>query len=404
MPQKVLKKFKVEYLQILKENGTCDEHLKPKNLGKKAVLKIYKLMVLSRMFDEKMFKLQRQGKLYTFAQSKGQEAADIGSTLAIGKNDWVVPYFRNWPSYITLGYPLHMLLQYNSGDERGMAIPKNVNAFPVCVPVGTQVPHGVGFAWGMKLQRKKGVVIVYLGDGATSEGSVHEGMNFAGVFGAPVVFVCENNQYAISVPRSRQSAAKTLAQKAIAYGIHGIQVDGNDVFAIYRATKEAVARAKKGKPTFIEAFTYRLADHTTSDSATKYRSEKEVAAWRKKDPITRLFKYIEKKKWWNKKKQGKLYKEITAQINAAVIQFEKLKPPAAADMFDYMYAKKTDALVKQQGEVALVVKRVSKKKSQMKKITISSSLKNVSASKKKVAKKKTKKSAPKICKPGELCQ
>ena len=336
--QKVIQKFEIEYLQILDEKGNCDEKLKPKELTATKIKELYELMVLSRMFDEKMFAMQRQGRLFTFAQAKGQEAADIGSSFVLEKNDWMVPYFRNWPAYITRGYPLHMLLQYNAGDERGMQAPKRVNCLPVCIPVGTQVAHAVGIAWASKMKKEKTVTLVYLGDGATSEGIVHEAMNFAGVFKVPVIFVCENNQWAISVPRSRQTASETLAQKAIAYGIEGIQVDGNDLFAMIKATQDAVKKAKSGKPVFIEAYTYRLTDHTTSDDAKKYRSNDEFKQWQAKDPISRVRLYMEKKKLWNKELEGQLYKRVQQQIDDAIKKFEALPKPNPEDMFDSMYA------------------------------------------------------------------
>ena len=175
---------------------------------------------------------------------------------------------------------------YWGGDERGMLIPKDQNNFPVCIPVATQTLHAVGAAMASNIKKEKTAFLTYLGDGATSEGDFHEAMNFAGVFNAPVVFICQNNQYAISVPREKQTRSKTLAQKAIAYGFQGIQVDGNDVFAVYKATKDALqkARSKKG-PTFIECFTYRIGDHTTADDSSKYRTKKELEYWQKKDRV-----------------------------------------------------------------------------------------------------------------------
>jgi len=337
--QKVIQKFEIEHLQILDEKGNCDEKLKPKELTPQVIKKLYELMVLSRMFDEKMFAMQRQGRLYTFAQSKGQEAADIGSTFPLEKSDWMVPYFRNWPSYITRGYPLHMLLQYNSGDERGMRCPKDINCLPVCIPVGTQTAHAVGIAWAAKMKKEKSAVLCYLGDGATSEGIFHEAMNFAGVFKVPIVFVCENNQWAISVPRSKQTASETLAQKAIAYGINGIQVDGNDIFAMFLATRDALKNARAGKPTFIEAYTYRLTDHTTSDDAKKYRSDDELKQWQAKDPISRVRMYMEKKKLWDKDAEGKLYKKNQQLIDDAIKKLEAIPKPDPTEMFDNMYSK-----------------------------------------------------------------
>ena len=233
---------------------------------------------------------------------------------------------------------MEMLYQYWGGDQRGMEIPEKTNLFTVAIPVASQIPHAVGFAWGAKLKGDNIAVVVYFGDGATSEGDFHEALNFAGVFKVPVVFVCQNNQWAISVPRSRQSAAETLAQKAIAYGFSGVQVDGNDVFAVYRATKEALEKARNGSPTLIECYTYRISDHTTADDAKRYRPQEEVEAWIKKDPIDRLRKYMASKNMWSEDYEKQVRSEAVARVEEAVKKAEAIQPAGKEDVFKYMFA------------------------------------------------------------------
>ncbi len=341
MPKKVLKDFKIEYLQILDENGNCDEALMPK-LSKDEIKKLYEMLILVRVFDQKAFNMQRQGRLGTYIQFKGQEACQVGSTFALEDKDFIFPMYRNSALLIARKHPIVQVLQYWGGDERGLRSPENVNNFPIAIPVGTHVPHAVGAAWAAKLRNTKQVAVVYFGDGGTSKGDFHEGMNFAGVYQVPIVFICENNQYAISVPRIKQTHAETIAQKAIAYGIEGLQIDGNDVFAVYKATKEAVdkARASKG-PTLIECFTYRIGDHSTSDDALKYRTKEEVEEWAKKDPIDRLEKYMRKKGLIDDAYKEKVLKQSQEIIEKAVTEFEKLPPPDPKDIFKYVFAEMT---------------------------------------------------------------
>lgn len=246
------------------------------------------------------------------------------------------------------GLPLAKILQYWSGDERGSMIPEGQNDFPITIPVGTQIPMGTGVAWGAKLRGDKIAVLVYMGDGATSKGDFHEGLNFAGVFSIPVVFVCQNNQWAISVPLSRQTAAETLAQKAIAYGLPGIQVDGNDVFAVYKATDEALKRARAGGgPTFIEALTYRLGDHTTADDASRYRSTEEVTQWKAREPIERLRKYMERNGFWDQSYEQQVLTTAREQVEAAVQELENTPPPDPRDMFRYTFREMPPELEQQ---------------------------------------------------------
>src|SRR3989338_4671175 len=240
MPRESMK-FEIEIFSVLDENGHADEKLMPK-LSEHEIKAMYEAMLLGRMLDDRILKLQREGRCGTYASSLGQEASQVGSAFALQESDWMFPYFREIGAHIVRKMPLANYLMYWMGDERGMKIPENINDFMICVPVSTQVLHAVGAAFAMKHGKKNSAVLVYLGDGATSEGDFHEGMNFAGVFRLPVVFVCQNNQYAISIPVEKQTASKTLAQKAIAYGFPGIKVDGNDIMAVYAATKNEVEK------------------------------------------------------------------------------------------------------------------------------------------------------------------
>ena len=345
--RRTLAKFKVEYLQILDQQGNADENLMPK-LSDDRVKQFYELMVLSRVFDTKAISLQRQGRLGTYASALGQEASQVGSAITLDKNDWVVPSYRESSALIARNYPMSMLFQYWGGDERGNKIKIPPYNLPTSIPVGSQSLHAVGIALALKLQKKKQAALGYFGDGATSKGDFHEAANFAGVFKVPAVLFCQNNQYAISVPREQQTAAETIAQKAIAYGFDGIQVDGNDIFAVYQATSEALNKAKAGNgPTLIEAFTYRMSDHTTSDDAKRYRSTKELEEWKKRDPIDRLQKYMKSKGLWDEKYGKEVQEKSKQQVEKAVEDYESVPAPNPDDMFKYTYAEMPAGLKEQ---------------------------------------------------------
>ena len=346
MPITSLANFRVEKLCILDKDGNVDKRLMPK-LTSKQIKEMYEAMLLTRVFDQKCLSLQRQGRLGTYASGYGQEAAQIGSCYALQNKDFIFPSFRENGVYLLRKMPIDLLFLFWKGDERGMHIPKDVNVFSVAIPVSTQILHAVGYAFALKIKKKKNIAVTYFGDGSTSKGDFHEGMNFAGVFDLPIIFICQNNQYAISVPVSQQTRAKTIAQKAFAYGFHGIQVDGNDVFAVYQATKEAALNARKGKPTLIECFTYRLADHTTSDDAHKYRDEKEVQEWIKRDPIERLKKYMLKEKIANNPYFNNILKKLQKQVDDAVKKSESYPAQKVEDMFNYMYQEKDERLNEQ---------------------------------------------------------
>ena len=335
MAEKIIGSFHVRRLEILDEKGDADAALMP-SLSEAYIRRMYELLVLTRTFDRVALNLQREGRLGTYASVLGQEASQIGSAFAIDATDWIFPSFREMGVYITMGYPMHMLFQYWGGDERGIHTPENLNIFPVCIPVGTQIPHAVGVAMAAKYRRDKRAVVAYFGDGGTSKGDFHEGLNIAGVFKLPVVFICQNNQWAISVPRRRQTAAETLAQKAYAYGFEGIQVDGNDIFAVYKATADALKKAKEGGgPTFIECVTYRMSDHTTADDASRYRTKEEVEEWKQKDPLLRLKLFMEKNRLWTEQYQKDIEEEAKAAVSHSVQLAEAAEPPKPEDMFSY---------------------------------------------------------------------
>lgn len=328
------------FVQILKEDGTLvDSALEPE-LAADELIEIYRWMVVSRVFDERALALQRQGRLGTYAPLAGQEAAQVGSAWALKPEDWMFPSYREHAVQAVRGQRWVDILRYWGGDEEGNRIPEGINNFTVSIPIATQILHAVGVAWAAKLRGDKLAAIVYFGDGATSEGDFHEGLNFAGVFQCPVVFFCQNNQYAISVPRTRQTRSETLAQKAIAYGFEGVQIDGNDVLAVYKTTKEALEKARSGGgPTLIEAVTYRFSHHTTADDWTRYRPKEEVEEWKRRDPIPRFRKYLEQKGLWSEEDEERLWEEAKAQIAQAVEEYENLPERDIEEIFKYTYAE-----------------------------------------------------------------
>ncbi|MCM2358565.1 MAG: pyruvate dehydrogenase (acetyl-transferring) E1 component subunit alpha [Geobacteraceae bacterium] len=352
MPVNVIESLTVKRLEILDPQGNADEGLLPP-LPEEEIMRMYELLVLSRAFDERALSLQREGRIGTYPSILGQEASQVGSALAIARGDRVFPSFRETGVQIALGYPIHLLLQYWGGDERGLRTPDGLNIFPICVSVGTHLPHAVGAALAARIRREQCAVIAYFGDGATSKGDFHEGFNMAGVFGLPVVFICQNNQWAISVPVERQTAAGTLARKAWAYGFEGVQVDGNDVFAVYRATSEALAKARQGGgPTFIECHTYRVADHTTADDASRYRSAAEVAEWRKRDPLLRLRLFMERKGLWTEEDEKNAWQRARTTVDDAVKEAESAPPPEPEELFQYARATLSPRQQRQLKEIA----------------------------------------------------
>lgn len=341
MPETIIEKIEVKRLQILYENGNADESLMP-DLSNNDLKKMFELFILARQFDQRALKLHAEGRLGTYASTLGQEASQIGSAYALGKSDWVFPSFREMAVYITLGYPIWMLFQYWTGDERGMRTPDNLNIFPVSVPVGTHTPHAVGAAFAAKIKGRKTAALSYFGDGGSSKGDFHEGLNIAGVYKLPVVFICQNNQWAISVPREKQTAAKTIAQKAYSYGFEGIQVDGNDIFAVYKATKDALAKTRAGGgPTLIECSTYRMGDHTTADDASRYRLKEDVEKWKARDPLLRLKLYMERKGLWTQQYEDEVKKGVTDFVDSEIKKEEVAGLPDFKDIINFTYSALT---------------------------------------------------------------
>lgn len=338
--------FSLTPFQILREDGKVVGKIP--SLSSQQLKELYGFMVLSRAFDDAALKLQRQGRLGTYGSVRGQEASQVGSAYCLKKEDWLVPSFRENASCITRGMPMKCLFQYWGGDERGHAQTESMTTLPLSIPIATQLIHGVGLAMAIAFRNEKKAVLAHVGDGGTSEGDFHEALNFAGVFKAPVVFLIQNNQWAISVPRKKQTASHTLAQKALAYGFIGIQVDGNDILAVYSVVSAALAKARTGGgPTLIECVTYRIGDHTTADDAKRYRNQTEVDAWAKKDPLERLKKYMLAKKIWNTKQETALLEEMSAKVSAAVKAYEDEPPADPKDVFAYTYATMTPQLVEQ---------------------------------------------------------
>jgi pyruvate dehydrogenase E1 component alpha subunit len=339
MPRRTVYKAQVDYLQILDENGNLDESLARGTLTDEEVRDLYEFMIVCRQLDEVAFKLQRSGRMGTYPQNKGQEAAAVGTGYAAKKGvDFLVPCYRENAALFMHGLPMHYILLHWMGDERGNQIPQGVHMTPIAIPIGTQMLHAAGIAWAFRLRKEERVVLTYFGDGATSEGDFHEAMNFASVLQAPVVFICQNNHWAISVPRDIQMASETVAQKALAYGLPTIQVDGNDLFAVYRAAREAVDRARGGGgPSFIEAVTYRLGDHTTADDARRYRDPEELEAWKSRDPLVRLRKYLERKDLWNESRQKAAEEKAKVTVADVVKAAEGIAKPSVDDIFDYTF-------------------------------------------------------------------
>lgn len=359
----LIKKFdplKQQMFQVLDPEGkVVNEKLLPK-IDNETLLRMYKTMLLGRVADTKAIQFQRQGRMLSYVINKGQEAAQVASVAALEDRDWTAHAFREFSTYLYRGVPLSQLFLYWYGNEMGSKIPDHINSLPVNIIIGSQMSHATGLAMASNVLKKDQVVLGYIGDGGTSEGEFHEAVNFAAVFNAPVVFFVQNNHYAISVPRHKQTKSETIAQKAVAYGIPGIQVDGNDVFAVYAATKEAVDRARRGEgPTLIEAVTYRLGAHTTSDDPTIYREDAEVEEWLKKDPLIRFKAYLIEKGLWSEEEEAKLEEEYNEYVNEEFKKVENSGLVPLEDIFKYTYAEMPPHLVEQYEEYKQYLEEVS---------------------------------------------
>ncbi len=342
-------------IQILESDGSVRSGATVPPLDDATMVAMYRDMKRARRFDDRAVNLQRQGRMGTFPPMSGQEGAQVGSAYALDDEDWVVPSYREHAVAMVHGVELKQILLYWMGHEAGNAITE-ANVFPVAVPIATQLPHAMGLAWAGAMQGQRRVVACYFGDGGTSEGDFHEALNFAGVFDTPNVFCCMNNQWAISVPRERQTASETLAQKADAYGLTGVQVDGMDPLATYAVTRAAVERAKQPEPdhprsTLIEAVQYRFGAHTTADDPSVYREEAEVEAWRDRDPIYRFERYLLETDRLDEGTIGSIEQEIEDEVRDAVEAAESTPRPEPREMFEHVYAEPPADLAAQRDEL-----------------------------------------------------
>jgi pyruvate/2-oxoglutarate/acetoin dehydrogenase E1 component/TPP-dependent pyruvate/acetoin dehydrogenase alpha subunit len=325
---------------------------KDPNLPPEVLRRFYEQLVFGRLFDDKASNLSTLREIGTYAPGKGQEGCQVGATNALEKGDWYVPMYRDSAGMMAFGMPPSKLLLYWGGDERGMQIPENLNMLPIAIPVSTQLPHAVGLALARRLQGDRAVTLACTGDGGTSKADFHEALNFAGVYELPIVFGVENNQWAISVKRNNQTASKTIAQKAVAYGFEGILVDGNDVVASFEAAKYAVDKARRGGgPTLIEFMTYRLGPHTTAELVSnKLKAPEEVAEWERKSPITRFEKYLRSRGLLDDRSKEVVLAAAQRKMDDAVAAYRGTTTPDPSVMFEYTYSSPTPLLMEERAE------------------------------------------------------
>lgn len=348
---KIINRFEIPYYQYIDEHGHLLDQSASCIDDKETLLQLYRNMVFVRVLDTKAIALQRTGKLGTYPSTRGQEAVFVGVGRAMDKKDLLVPYYRDIGTLIQRGVKASQVLAYWGGDERG-----NVFAsedFPYCVPIGSQELHATGAAYAMKYKKVPQAVLVMCGDGATSQGDFYEALNVAGIWGLPIVFVVCNNQWAISVPREMQTKATTIAQKAIAAGFNGEQVDGDDIIAVFARTEAALKRAREEQqPTLLEMVCYRQSDHTTADDASRYepknRREEEWA----KEPIARFKRFLEMKQWWNESLEEKLLIDCAKEVDDTVKEYLESTRQPLTSMFDYLYETLPDCYAEQYAVVA----------------------------------------------------
>lgn len=350
---KIVAQFEIPYYQYLNELSQLSSDSPPLTKDSEHLIRLYRQMVFSRTFDTKAIALQRTGKMGTYPSTRGQEAVFVGMGDAIPKDDIFVPYYRDVATLIQRGVDPVDILMYWGGDERGNLFANPNNNFPYSVPISTQILHAVGAATALKIRKQKRAVLTVCGDGGTSEGDFYESMNVAGVWKLPVVFVVSNNQWAISVPRSEQTAAKTIAQKAIAAGFSGEQVDGNDVIAVQHRVTEAMKKAREQQePTLIEMVCYRQSDHTTADDASRYEPAHSREEEWKKEPIIRLRNYLERIQVWSEEKEKTLLAECSVQVEKIVQAYLAISPAESVSIFDHLYETLPDAYVDQRDQLA----------------------------------------------------
>jgi pyruvate dehydrogenase E1 component alpha subunit len=337
-----------DIIRVLRDDSSIDPEGDP-GLTTEDVLTAYRAMVQTRWLDEHLTALQRQGRIGFHVGSLGEEAAIIGSALALRTQDWIFPCYREFGAALLRGLDFQRFVDNMFGNAndtvKGRQMPDHYTSrqnhwLSVSSPVGTQITQAVGFAWAAKLKKDDLVTLVYFGDGATSSSDFHAGMNFAGVFKTPTLFFCRNNGWAISVPIERQTAAETFALKGVAYGVPGVRVDGNDLFAVVAVVRQAIERARNGDgPTLIEALTYRMGGHSTSDDPNAYRELAALQQWATRDPIQRVKSYLLKAGAWDDAHEEKLLSELSERFRRAVQQAEQTEKPDLKTLFDDVYAE-----------------------------------------------------------------
>jgi 2-oxoisovalerate dehydrogenase E1 component alpha subunit len=349
-----------DVVRVMRDDGSLDPAHDPK-LEPARIVELYQWMVKTRVIDDRLVTLQRQGRIGFHIGSLGEEATILGSAAAARPQDWIFPCYREFGALLLRGMPLQRYVDNMFGNAndpvRGRQMPdhysgKAYNFGSVSSPIGTQITQAVGFAWAAKMKKDDLATLVYFGEGATSSNEFHNGANFAGVFKTPTVFLCRNNGWAISVPSSKQSASRTFADKAVAYGIRGVRCDGNDLLAVYAVTRDAIERASRGEgSTLIETLTYRISGHSTSDDPKAYRKETEVESWKAKDPILRMRAWLEKKGLWSADKQQKLEEETSNDLQECVKVAEKTPPPPLESMFEDVFAEMPQHLREQRDQL-----------------------------------------------------
>lgn len=332
----------VEPLRILAPDGQLNADFAP--MDDDEALTAFELMLLTRIFDEKATSLQRQGRFGTFSSVRGQEGSVVGAASALDpRHDWVVPQYRELPALLRQGLPLENYALYFMGHPAGGAIPDDVNVLPIQISLAAQLPHAVGLAWGLRKQGSDSAVLTFLGDGASSEGDFHEALNLAGVMRAPAVFFLQNNGWAISTPRSTQSAARTFAERGPGYGVEGIYVDGNDLFAVHSVVSRAVERARAGDgPTLIESLTWRAGPHNTADDPTKYVTKEHHTPWEGSDPIDRMRAYLTSRELIDEASEAEAKDRCVAAVQSAMTAAQEMPSPTVDSIFDHVHGQESE--------------------------------------------------------------
>lgn len=340
--------FEIGYTQFLDVSGEPLQDLPDFAKDPQKLVDLYCAMVRTRVFDTKAIALQRTGQLGTYPSNLGQEAIGVGIGATLHPNDVLCPYYREYGAQFLRGVKMSEILLYWGGDERGSNFRNQKQDFPICIPIASQTLHAVGVATAFKLRKEPRVTVTTIGDGGTSRGDFYEAINLAGIWRLPIVFVINNNQWAISMPRRDQTAAETLAQKGIAAGVPCEQIDGNDIIAVYYSVQKSIERARRGEgPSIIEAITYRMSDHTTADDAKRYRSIEELEAHRVEDPIQRLYQYLINREAWSPEQEKTLKEQCAQEVQNAVTEYLNTPPSPPSALFDYLYAKLPSALMSQ---------------------------------------------------------